>query len=254
MYSFHWGDYDMSWEETNQFQNIIILWTLKRSTVKRDTSILHFRCRAAMHVWLLQASFTLSRADSLANASECPFWNGWMVKVELGKAWKKNCRGKRSCKTFKFVELWGNLDPFARPNFSDGLLEFCLEVPWFRKSGQWLYQIISCDFFLRCKYKFSRFAITWIVLDFLNLLGLTTCVDFFALRWSSKDRTLHVLPLHHIHGVRFWDLWQCETWWCDTSSKQVQNILNSALFNGAAVEVTVFDAEFCLKSQTKTTW
>lgn len=70
-----------------------------------------------------------------------------MVKVELGKAWKKNCRGKRSCKTFKFVELWGNLHPFARPNFSDGLLEFCLEVPWFRKSGQWLYQIISSIFF-----------------------------------------------------------------------------------------------------------
>eukprot|EP00434_Breviolum_minutum_P019867 symbB.v1.2.017530.t2/scaffold1371.1/size209032/2 len=49
-----------------------------------------------------------------------------------------------------------------------------------------------------------------------------------AWKWSSKDRTLHVLPLHHIHG----------------------NILNSALFNGAAVEVTVFDAEFCLKRLT----
>ena len=33
---------------------------------------------------------------------------------------------------------------------------------------------------------------------------------------------------------------------------QVQNILNSALFNGAAVEVTAFDADFCLKSWTKT--
>lgn len=48
-----------------------------------------------------------------------------------------------------------------------------------------------------------------------------------AWKWSNKDRTLHVLPLHHIHGV--------------------QNILNSALFNGAAVEVTAFDADFCLK-------
>lgn len=32
---------------------------------------------------------------------------------------------------------------------------------------------------------------------------------------------------------------------------EVQNILNSALFNGAAVEVTAFDAEFCLKPQTE---
>lgn len=48
-----------------------------------------------------------------------------------------------------------------------------------------------------------------------------------AWKWSSTDRTLHVLPLHHIHGV--------------------QNILNTALFNGAAVELTVFDADFCLK-------
>ncbi|CAE7813340.1 Acsf3 [Symbiodinium sp. CCMP2456] len=48
-----------------------------------------------------------------------------------------------------------------------------------------------------------------------------------AWKWSSKDRTLHVLPLHHIHGV--------------------QNILNTALFNGAAVELTAFDAAFCLK-------
>eukprot|EP00930_Biecheleria_cincta_P100514 TRINITY_DN92147_c0_g1_i1.p1 TRINITY_DN92147_c0_g1~~TRINITY_DN92147_c0_g1_i1.p1 ORF type:complete len:577 (-),score=122.93 TRINITY_DN92147_c0_g1_i1:80-1783(-) len=47
-----------------------------------------------------------------------------------------------------------------------------------------------------------------------------------AWKWSSKDRTLHVLPLHHIHGV--------------------QNILNTALFNGAAVELTPFDAEFCM--------
>ena len=32
-----------------------------------------------------------------------------MVKEERGKAWKKNCRGKRSCVliAFKFVELWG---------------------------------------------------------------------------------------------------------------------------------------------------
>ena len=28
---------------------------------------------------------------------------------------------------------------------------------------------------------------------------------------------------------------------------EVQNILNSALFNGAAVEVTAFDAKFCLQ-------
>jgi len=48
-----------------------------------------------------------------------------------------------------------------------------------------------------------------------------------AWKWSNKDRTLHILPLHHIHGV--------------------QNILNSALFNGAAIEVTAFDAAFCLK-------
>jgi malonyl-CoA/methylmalonyl-CoA synthetase len=48
-----------------------------------------------------------------------------------------------------------------------------------------------------------------------------------AWKWSSKDYTLHVLPLHHIHGV--------------------QNILNTALFNGAGVEFTPFDAGFCLK-------
>ncbi|CAE7486796.1 ACSF3 [Symbiodinium natans] len=51
-----------------------------------------------------------------------------------------------------------------------------------------------------------------------------------AWKWSSKDRTLHVLPLHHIHGV--------------------QNILNTALFNGAGVELTAFDAAFCLKRLT----
>lgn len=51
-----------------------------------------------------------------------------------------------------------------------------------------------------------------------------------AWKWSSSDRTLHVLPLHHIHGV--------------------QNILNTALFNGAAVEFTAFDAGFCLKRLT----
>lgn len=55
-----------------------------------------------------------------------------------------------------------------------------------------------------------------------QMLSLST-----AWKWSAKDRTLHVLPLHHIHGV--------------------QNILNSALFNGAAVEVTAFDAKFCLQ-------
>jgi len=48
-----------------------------------------------------------------------------------------------------------------------------------------------------------------------------------AWRWSSKDHTLHVLPLHHIHGV--------------------QNILNTALWNGATVEFTPFDAGYCLK-------
>jgi len=48
-----------------------------------------------------------------------------------------------------------------------------------------------------------------------------------AWKWSSKDYTLHVLPLHHIHGV--------------------QNILNTALYNGAGVEFTPFDAGFCLK-------
>lgn len=48
-----------------------------------------------------------------------------------------------------------------------------------------------------------------------------------AWKWSSKDYTLHVLPLHHIHGV--------------------QNILNTALYNGAGVELTHFDAAFCLK-------
>jgi len=48
-----------------------------------------------------------------------------------------------------------------------------------------------------------------------------------AWKWSSKDYTLHVLPLHHIHGV--------------------QNILNTAMFNGAGIEVTPFDAAFCLK-------
>jgi len=48
-----------------------------------------------------------------------------------------------------------------------------------------------------------------------------------AWKWTSKDYTLHVLPLHHIHGV--------------------QNILNTALFNGAGVEFTAFDAAFCLK-------
>merc|ERR1712066_342919 len=48
-----------------------------------------------------------------------------------------------------------------------------------------------------------------------------------AWKWSSKDYTLHVLPLHHIHGV--------------------QNILNTALFNGAGVEFAPFDAGFCLK-------
>lgn len=48
-----------------------------------------------------------------------------------------------------------------------------------------------------------------------------------AWKWSSKDYTLHVLPLHHIHGV--------------------QNILNCAMYNGAGVEFTPFDAGFCLK-------
>eukprot|EP00933_Yihiella_yeosuensis_P080633 TRINITY_DN9409_c3_g1_i1.p1 TRINITY_DN9409_c3_g1~~TRINITY_DN9409_c3_g1_i1.p1 ORF type:complete len:553 (+),score=107.16 TRINITY_DN9409_c3_g1_i1:58-1716(+) len=48
-----------------------------------------------------------------------------------------------------------------------------------------------------------------------------------AWKWSSKDHTLHVLPCHHIHGV--------------------QNILNTALYNGATVEFTPFDAEHCLK-------
>lgn len=48
-----------------------------------------------------------------------------------------------------------------------------------------------------------------------------------AWKWSSQDYTLHVLPLHHIHGV--------------------QNILNTALYNGAGVEFTPFDAGFCLE-------
>lgn len=48
-----------------------------------------------------------------------------------------------------------------------------------------------------------------------------------AWKWSSKDYTLHLLPLHHIHGI--------------------MNILNTAIFNGAAVEFTGFDAGFCLK-------
>lgn len=48
-----------------------------------------------------------------------------------------------------------------------------------------------------------------------------------AWKWSSKDYTLHMLPLHHIHGV--------------------QNILNTALYNGACVEFTPFDAGFCLQ-------
>jgi len=48
-----------------------------------------------------------------------------------------------------------------------------------------------------------------------------------AWKWSSNDYTLHVLPLHHIHGV--------------------QNILNTALYNGAGVEFTAFDAGFCLE-------
>eukprot|EP00929_Paragymnodinium_shiwhaense_P009832 TRINITY_DN11418_c1_g1_i6.p1 TRINITY_DN11418_c1_g1~~TRINITY_DN11418_c1_g1_i6.p1 ORF type:complete len:546 (-),score=123.85 TRINITY_DN11418_c1_g1_i6:385-2022(-) len=48
-----------------------------------------------------------------------------------------------------------------------------------------------------------------------------------AWKWTSKDYTLHVLPLHHIHGL--------------------QNILNTGLYNGAGVEVTPFDACFCLE-------
>jgi len=48
-----------------------------------------------------------------------------------------------------------------------------------------------------------------------------------AWQWSAKDYTVHVLPLHHIHGV--------------------QNILNTALFNGAAVELIPFDPAFVLK-------
>mmetsp|Transcript_1604 Transcript_1604/g.4137 ORF Transcript_1604/g.4137 Transcript_1604/m.4137 type:complete len:584 (+) Transcript_1604:105-1856(+) len=48
-----------------------------------------------------------------------------------------------------------------------------------------------------------------------------------AWKWTDQDYTLHVLPLHHIHGV--------------------QNILNTALFAGAAVEFISFDAEFALK-------
>jgi len=48
-----------------------------------------------------------------------------------------------------------------------------------------------------------------------------------AWQWTSNDYTTHVLPLHHIHGV--------------------QNILNTALWNGAGVEFNPFDAAFCLK-------
>merc|ERR1719210_2864653 len=51
-----------------------------------------------------------------------------------------------------------------------------------------------------------------------------------AWKWSSKDHTLHVLPCHHIHGI--------------------QNILNTALFNGACVEFSPFDAAHCLKRIT----
>lgn len=48
-----------------------------------------------------------------------------------------------------------------------------------------------------------------------------------AWKWTSSDYTLHVLPLHHVHGV--------------------QNILNTAMFNGAGVEFAPFDAGFCLQ-------
>jgi len=51
-----------------------------------------------------------------------------------------------------------------------------------------------------------------------------------AWSWTSRDHTLHVLPCHHIHGV--------------------QNILNTALFNGATVEFTPFDAGHCLNRIT----
>jgi malonyl-CoA/methylmalonyl-CoA synthetase len=40
--------------------------------------------------------------------------------------------------------------------------------------------------------------------------------------WTEEDHTLHVLPLHHIHGV--------------------MNILNTALFAGACCEFAAFDA------------
>jgi len=45
-------------------------------------------------------------------------------------------------------------------------------------------------------------------------------------KWSDSDHTLHVLPCHHIHGV--------------------QNILNTAIYHGATVEFTPFDAEHCM--------
>jgi len=51
-----------------------------------------------------------------------------------------------------------------------------------------------------------------------------------AWQWTCEDYTLHVLPLHHIHGV--------------------QNILNTALFNGATVEFTPFDSAHCLQRLT----
>merc|ERR1712176_417260 len=47
-----------------------------------------------------------------------------------------------------------------------------------------------------------------------------------AWKWSNNDHTMHVLPCHHIHGV--------------------QNILNTAIYHGAGVEFTPFDAEHCM--------
>jgi len=64
-----------------------------------------------------------------------------------------------------------------------------------------------------------------VVHTFESLSAQTTSLSE-AWQWTKADHTLHVLPLHHIHGV--------------------QNILNTALMSGACVEFAVFDAKYCL--------
>ena len=65
-------------------------------------------------------------------------------------------------------------------------------------------------------------------------------------QWSTAGYHTHTHMHEHNFAVPLFLPPTFETW------AQVQNILNSALFNGAAVEVTAFDAEFCLRSWTKT--